>query len=68
MYPSRYTNLLLVSKFLSNGLKVQYHVNKNIVGGANIDMVAIAQCEGEVYQMTFRKVCGQFHVFMYMRR
>lgn len=28
------------------------------MGGANSDVVAIAQCEGNLLQMTFTKVCG----------
>ena len=48
-------NLLLMSNFLSNGLKVQFHVNECIVGSAINDVVAIAQCRGNLYQMTFTK-------------
>lgn len=35
-------NLLLMSKLLSKGLKVQYYANECIVEGINNDMVAIA--------------------------
>lgn len=51
-------DLLLVSKFLSKRLKVQFHVNKCIVGDVNGDMVIITQREGNLYQMTFKEVCG----------
>ena len=58
--PKLHKNLLLVSKFLSKGLKVQFHVNKWMVGGANGDVVAKTQCKGNLYQMTFMKVCGAY--------
>lgn len=53
-----HTTLLLVSKFLSNGLKVYFHVSECIVGGANSDLVAITKCEENLYQMTFIEACG----------
>lgn len=56
--PKSQANLLSVIKFFSNGLKVQCHVYECIVGGANGDVVAIAQCEGDMYQNTFTEVCG----------
>ena len=37
---------------------MQFHVNKCILGGANGDLVAIAQHEENLYQMKFREVCG----------
>ena len=55
--PKLQANLLSVSKLLLNGLKVQFLVNECIVGGANGDVVVIAQCEGNLYQMTFMEVC-----------
>ena len=45
-----------MSKFLSKGLKVRFHVNKCIVGRANGDVVAIPRREGNLSQMTFTKV------------
>lgn len=56
--PKLQVNLLSASKFLSNGFKVQLHVNDCIVGGENGNVVAIAQHEGNKYQMTFTEVCG----------
>jgi hypothetical protein len=47
-----------VIKYLSNGLKVRCHVYECIVEGANGDVVAIARCEGNMYQITFTEVCG----------
>lgn len=47
-----------MSKPLSNGSKIQFQVNKCIVGDANNDVVIIAQCEENVYQITFIEVCG----------
>jgi len=55
--PKLQANLFLVSKLLSNGLSVQFHVNECIVGGANDVMVAIDQRKGSLYQMTFTEVC-----------
>ena len=34
--PKLQANLLLVNKFLSNGLKVRFHVNECIVGGLGL--------------------------------
>ena len=39
-------------------LKVHFHVNKCIVGGANDNVVAIIQHERNVYQITFTKICA----------
>lgn len=36
-------NLVLVSKLLSNGFKVHFHVDECIVGGTDIEVVAITQ-------------------------
>ena len=54
--PNLQANLLLVSKLLSNGLRMQFHINECIVGGANGDVIAIAQLEENLYQMTFTEV------------
>jgi hypothetical protein len=44
--PKLQANLFSVSKLLSNGLNVQFHV-----------MVAIVRRKGSLYQMTFTEVC-----------
>ena len=56
--PKLQANLLSVSKLLSKGLKVFFHVNECIVEGANGDVVAIARREGSLYEMCFKEVCG----------
>ena len=40
--PKLQANLLSVSKLLSKGLKVRFHINECIVGGVNGDVVSIA--------------------------
>lgn len=40
--PKLQANLLSVSKFLSNRLKIRFHVNKCIVRGVNGNIVVIA--------------------------
>ena len=37
---------------------MQFLVNECIVGSPNGNMIAIAWCKGNLYQMTFTKVCG----------
>ena len=56
--PKLQANLLSVSKLVSKGLKVRFHMNECIVGGANGDTVAIARREDNLYQMTFTEVHG----------
>jgi hypothetical protein len=36
---------------------VQFHVNKCIVGGVNDNVIVIARCQGNLYQMTCTEVC-----------
>ena len=50
-------NMLLVNKILSMGLKVQFHVNECIVGGAIGHVVAVDRRKRNLYLMTFTKVC-----------
>jgi hypothetical protein len=56
--PKLQANLLSLSKFLSKGLKVQFHVNECFVEDVNGNMVEITQCKGNLYLMTFKEVCG----------
>jgi hypothetical protein len=51
-------NLFLVSKFLSKGLKAKFYVIECILRGVNGNVVAIAQSQGKLYQMTFKEICG----------
>ena len=37
---------------------MQFHINECIVGEAKRDVIAIAQREINLYQMTLTKVCG----------
>lgn len=46
-----------MSKFLSNGLKVLFNINECIVGGSDNEVIAIMLRGGNLYQMTFMKVC-----------
>ena len=48
-------NSLLVSKLLLNEMKMWFHVNECIVGGANGDMIAIAQSEGNYTKWPSRR-------------
>jgi len=56
--PKFQANLLSVSNFLSNGLKVQIHVNECIVGSVNNNVIAMAQREGNLNQITSTEVYG----------
>ena len=56
--PRLQTNLLLACNILSNGLKVYFHINECIAGGASGNVVAIARHEGKFYQMTFTEACS----------
>ena len=56
--PKLQVNLLSVSKLVSKGLKVRFHVNECIVGDANGDTVAIAPRKGNLYHMTFKEIHG----------
>jgi len=53
--------LLLVSKILSSGCKVQFNMNECIVRAFDGEVIAIALREGNLYQVTFTKVC-EMHV------
>jgi hypothetical protein len=59
--PKLYANLLSVSKILSSGCKVQFNMNECIVRAFDGEVIAIALREGNLYQMTFTKVC-EMHV------
>ena len=51
-------NLILVSKFLSNGLKVQINLKIYGVRGMDGDMTAMELREGNLYDRNFSKTCG----------
>lgn len=51
-------NLLLVSKLLLSGLKVQFKLNECIVRSRNKKFVAISLCKGNLYQIKFDKMHG----------
>jgi hypothetical protein len=59
--PKLHANLLSVSKILSSGCKVQFNMNECIVRAFDGEVIAIALPEGNLYQMTFTKVC-KMHV------
>ncbi len=59
--PKLHANLLLVSKILSSGCKVQFNMNECIVRAFDGEVIAIALHEGNLYQVTFTKVC-EMHV------
>jgi hypothetical protein len=59
--PKLHANLLSVSKILSSGCKVQFNMNECIVRAFDGEVIAIALREGNLYQMTFTKVC-EMHV------
>jgi hypothetical protein len=59
--PKLHANLLSVSKILSNGCKVQFNMNECIVRAFNGEVIAIALRKGNLYQVTFTKVC-EMHV------
>jgi transposase InsO family protein len=54
--PKLHANLLSVSKLLSSGLKVKFHMNECIVKTRDGKVVAIAPREGNLYKMAFTKV------------
>ncbi len=53
--------LLSVSKILSSGCKVQFNMNECIVRAFDREVIVIALREGNLYQVTFTKVC-EVHV------
>jgi len=59
--PKLHANLLSMSKILSSGCKVQFNMNECIVRAFDGEVIAIALREGNLYQMTFTKVC-EMHV------
>jgi hypothetical protein len=59
--PKLHANLLSVSKISSSGCKVQFNMNECIVRAFDGEVIAIALREGNLYQMTFTKVC-EMHV------
>ncbi len=59
--PKLHANLLSVNKILSSGCKVQFSMNECIVRAFDGEVIAIALREGNLYQMTFTKVC-EVHV------
>jgi hypothetical protein len=59
--PKLHANLLSVSKILSSGCKVQFNMNECIVRAFDGEVIAVALREGNLYQMTFTKVC-EMHV------
>jgi hypothetical protein len=59
--PKLDANLLSVSKILSSGCKVQFNMNERIVSAFDGEVIAIALRDGNLYQMTFTKVC-EMHV------
>ena len=54
--PKLHANLLSVSKLLSNGCKVQFHKDGCIVRAHDGEVIARAPLEGNLYQVTFKKV------------
>jgi len=59
--PKLHANLLSVSNILSSACKVQFNMNECIVKAFDGEVIAIALCEGNLYQVTFPKVC-EMHV------
>jgi hypothetical protein len=59
--PKLHANLLSVNKILSSGCIVQFNMNECIVRAFDGEVIAIALREGNLYQMTFTKVC-EMHV------
>jgi hypothetical protein len=59
--PKLHVNLLSVSKILSSGCKVQFNMNECIVKAFDGEVIAIALREGNLYPLTFTKVC-EVHV------
>jgi transposase InsO family protein len=59
--PKLHANLLSVSKILSSGCKVQFNMNVCIVRAFDGEVIVIALRDGNLYQVTFTKVC-EMHV------
>ncbi len=59
--PKLHANLLSVNKILSSGCKVQFNMNECIVRAFDGEVITIALREGNLYQVTFTKVC-EMHV------
>jgi hypothetical protein len=59
--PKLHANLLSVSKILSSGCKVQFNMNECIVRAFDGEVIMIVLREGNLYQVTFTKVC-EMHV------
>jgi hypothetical protein len=59
--PKLHANLLSMSKILASGCKVQFNMNECIVRSFDGEVIAIALREGNLYQVTFTKVC-EMHV------
>lgn len=61
--PKLQVNLLLVSKFLSSCLKVQFNLHECIVGDYVGEAIIITLCEGNLCQIHFQGAwsgCNQF--------
>ena len=56
--PKLQANLLSVSKFLSNGLKMQFNLNEYIVRGLDGEVNAIGLHNDILYKIIFTKVYG----------
>ena len=51
-----HSNLLSLSKLVSNGLKIQFNLNECIVKSYNGEAIAIAPCKRNLYKINFVKV------------
>ena len=54
--PKLQANLLSVSKLVIGGMKVQFNVDGCTLKAPNGDVIAVAPCEGNLYQVSFNKV------------
>jgi transposase InsO family protein len=54
--PKLQANLFSVSKFVSSGLKVHFNVDGCTLTAPNGNVLVVAPCEGNLYQVTFTKV------------
>lgn len=54
--PKLQGKLLSISKLVANGVKVQFIVDGCVLRAPNRDFLAIAPCEGNLYQVTFTKL------------
>lgn len=51
--PKLHVDLLLVTKLVLNGLKVQFNLNKCIIKFCNDKAIAFTSCERNLYEINF---------------